>query len=108
MDKSKLQWCIEVLCVLAVRGNLRFKQIRRCVQLDISFLLEYLHFLVDRGLVEEQTLKNDKKAFSITNRGLSVLKVLVPLVREAHRIEVENFDRIDNIFSGLTVVSEKK
>ncbi len=107
LDRSRLQWCIEILCVLSVKGTLRFKQIRRWIQLDKSFLVEYLRFLVDRDLVDEETSEGGKRGFTITNKGLSVLKILGPLVREAYRIEVQNFNRTDSIFSGLTLVSKK-
>jgi len=53
-----------------------------------------LSFLYDRGLVGEQNLDEDEKAYFVTERGVSVLKVVNPLIREAQRIEVRNFEAI--------------
>ena len=68
LHRSRLQSCVEVLCVLSAMGPLKLRQIRGKVNFDKSFLVEYLGFLVDRGLVEEQNLKGSKRAHGITDR----------------------------------------
>lgn len=105
---SRLQSCVEVLCVLSSVGPLRLRQIRRRVKLDKPLLVEHLGFLVDRGLVEKQNLGKYKQAYGVTVRGLSVLKVLAPLVREAQRIEVQNFEAISSALGEAKFSSEKK
>jgi hypothetical protein len=52
-------------------------------------LRENLDFLVERKLVEKQ-----KANYDVTKRGYSVLSVLGPLVKEAKRIELQNFEAI--------------
>ena len=94
---SKLQSCVQVLCVLSSRGPLKFRQISRKVELDKSRLREYLVFLVDRDLVEKQ-----KTGYTVTERGHSVLKVLCQLVKEATRIEVQNYEAISRTLEKAT------
>jgi hypothetical protein len=67
-------------------------------------------FLYDRGLVGEQNLDDDEKAYFVTERGLSVLRVVGPLVKEAHRIEVRNFEAISAALSSVNsdTIKEKK
>jgi len=84
---------------------LKLREISREVELDKSVLLGYLGFLYDRGLVGEQNLDEDEKAYFVTERGVSVLKVVGPLIREAQRIEMRNFDAISSALSGATFTS---
>lgn len=76
------------------------------IELDNSLLVGHLRFLYDRCLVGEQNLGEGEKAYFVTERGLSVLKVMGPLVREAKRIEVRNFEAISSVLSGATLTSE--
>ena len=103
-----MQLCVEVLCSLSSRGPLKFRQIRRRVKLDKFLLREYLGFLVDRGLVEKQNLVDAKNVYVVTKRGLLVLKVLAPMIRDAQRIELQNFDANSSTLEGVTFASEKK
>jgi DNA-binding HxlR family transcriptional regulator len=96
LHKSMLQSCVEILCALSSSGPLRLMWIRRKVKMDKSILSERLRFLVDRGLVEKKSLGEYKVVYSVTERGLSVLRVLPPLVKEAHRIEMQNFEAISS------------
>jgi len=86
---------------------MKLTQIGHEVELYNSFLVGHLGFLYDRALVGEQYLGEDEKDYFVTNRGLSVLKVMGPLVREAQRIEGHNFERISSALSGVTPVLEK-
>jgi len=81
------------------------REISREVELDKSVLLGYLGFLYDRGLVGEQNLDEDEKAYFVTERGVSVLKVVGPLIREAQRIEMRNFEAISSALSGAKFTS---
>lgn len=98
--RSKLQICIEILCALSSNGPLKLTQISDKVELDKPRLILYLSFLYDRGLVGEQNLDEDEKAYFVTERGVSVLKVVSPLIREAQRIKVRNFEAISSALSG--------
>ncbi len=108
LHKSMLQSCVEILCTLSSSGPLKFIWIRRRIKMDKSVLLERLSFLVDRGLVEKKSLGKYNVVYGVTERGLSVLRVLSPLVKEAHRIEVQNFEAISSAFEEAKLVSKKK
>jgi len=105
LHKSKLQVCVEILCSLSSNGPLKLSQIGREVELDKSVLIEDLSFLYDRGLVGEQNLGEDEKVYFVTERGVSVLKVVSPLIREAQRIEARNFEAISSALSEAKVTS---
>lgn len=112
LHKSKLQVCVKILCSLSSNASLKLSQISNEVELDKPRLIPYLSFLYDRGLVGEQNLDEDEKAYFVTERGVSVLKVVNPLIREAQRIEVRNFEAISSALSGATftsgVIKEKR
>ena len=105
LHKSKLQVCVEILCCLSSNASLKLSQISHEVELDKPRLIPYLGFLYDRGLVGEQNLDEDEKAYFVTERGVSVLKVVGPLIREAQRIEVRNFEAISSALSGAKFTS---
>ena len=75
--------------------------------MDRSSLLAYLSFLNDRGLVRKQDMGGNKNGYVVTKRGLSVLKVIEPMVKEAHMLEMRNFEAISNALSGVKSPSEK-
>ncbi len=106
--RSKLQTCIEILCNLASNGPVKLTQMTQYVELDKTRLIPYLSFLYDRGLVGEQNLDEDEKAYFVTERGLSVLKVVNPLIREAQRIKVRDFEAISSVLSGAVNSGIKK
>ena len=96
--------CVKILCVLSNRGPLNFRQIKRKSELNSCFLETNLGFLIDRGLVEKENGR-----YFVSGRGFSVLKVLGPLVKEARRIEMENFGAISNSFEqAIGVISNKR
>ena len=105
MYRSKLEICIGILCTLASNGPMKLTQITQYVELDKTRLIPHLSFLYDRGLVGEQNLDEDEKAYFVTETGVSVLKVVGPLIREAQRIEVRNFEAISSALSGAKFTS---
>jgi predicted transcriptional regulator len=107
--RSKLQVCITILCALVSNGPLKLAQLTHKVELDKTNLSSVMGFLHDRGLVGEKTL-DDEKAYFVTERGLSLLRVVAPLVKEAHRIEVRNFGAISAALSSVNsdIIKEKK
>jgi predicted transcriptional regulator len=87
---------------------MKLTQMIQYVELDKPRLIPYLGFLYDRGLVGEQNLGEDERAYFVTERGVSVLKVVSPLIREAQRIEVRNFEAISSALSGAVNSGIKK
>ncbi len=112
MHKSKLQVNVEILCSLSSKGALKAEQFIDEVDLSKSILIEHLDFLYDRGLIGEQNLDDEEKAYFITDRGLNMIKVMGPMVREAQRIEVHNLERISRALAGtkfkVKQIEEKK
>jgi len=74
--------------------------------------MEYLGFLCDRGLVGEQSLGDEERVYFVTDKGLSVIKVMGPMVREAQRLEVRNLERISSALATtkfkVRKIEEKK
>jgi len=78
MRRSKLEMHVDVLKVLARHGPLKLTHIMYKANVNCSVLKEYLDFLIEHSLVEEQT-SNKKRhkarvAYAITEGGLTVLK----------------------------------
>lgn len=100
MHKSKLQISVEILCSLSSKGPMKLAQISDEVELSKSMLMEYLEFLYERGLVGENNPGDEEKTYFVTDKGLSVIKVMVPIIKAAQRIEIHNLKRISNALSG--------
>jgi predicted transcriptional regulator len=96
-----LQICVEILCALAAEGPLKLSQVVHRVELNKTKLSLIICFLYDRCLVGEQNLDDDEKAYYVTERGVSVLKVIAPLIKEAQRLEERNFEAILSALSSV-------
>jgi predicted transcriptional regulator len=105
-----LQICVEILCALAAEGPLKLSQVVHRVELNKTKLISVIDFFYDRGLVGEQNLDDDEKAYYVTERGVSVLKVIAPLIKEAQRLEERNFEAISSALSAVNtdVMKEKR
>jgi len=97
--RSKLMICIDVLCILVSNGPMRFTQLSHKVELDTIRLIPHLRLLIDRGLVEQRNLGENEIFYVVTGRGLKVLKVVSPLIKEAHKLQMRNFETISNTLS---------
>lgn len=97
--RSKLILCIEILCTLASKGPLNLTQLTHKVEVDKSRLILHLKLLYNRGLVEKQNQGEQTIYYLITERGLKVLKVINPLVREAHKVQLRNLEVISSTLS---------
>ena len=77
MQRSKLEKHIDILKVLG-HGQLKLTHIMDKAHINYSVLKQYLGFLIQQNLVEEQTLHKKRKqkavAYTITERGQTVLK----------------------------------
>ena len=98
--KSKLIICIEVLCTLVSNGPMKLTQLRDKFQMDEARLKPHLRLLWNRGLIEEEKFGDDETHYVVTERGLTVLKVVSPLIKEAHKLEMRNFEAISSVLSG--------
>jgi len=90
--RSKLERYVNILEILARARNFASQEpvdLTQLVQetgLSKSVLKQHLNFLIQQNLVEEQNLSKDKIVYAITERGLKVLYVVVPIIEEAHKI----------------------
>jgi len=78
MRRSKLEMYVDILKVLTHHGPLKLTHIMYKANVNCSVLKQYLDFLIQQNLIEEQTLgkKRNKTrvVFAITERGRTVLK----------------------------------
>jgi predicted transcriptional regulator len=98
--KSKLMICIEILCTLVSNGPMKLTQLTHMVELDKTRLIPHLKLMMNRGLIDKQDLGEDKIFYVVTRRGLTVLKVVSPIIREAHKIQMRDFELLSNTLSG--------
>jgi predicted transcriptional regulator len=90
--KSKLEKYIDILELLArarnfaSRGAMELTQLMHKTGLSQRVLKQRLDFLIQQNLVEEQNLDKDKNFYAITEKGLKVLYVVVPIIEEARKI----------------------
>lgn len=97
--RSKLVVCIDILCSLVSNGPLNFSQLSHRVELDTIRLIPHLKLLINRGLLEQQKINENEIVYSVTERGLKVLKIVNPLVKEAHKLQIRNFEMISSTLS---------
>ena len=91
MHRSKLKICIEILCILASNGPMKLTQLTTKVELNKTRLKQHLRLLKNRDLVERQKLGENKIFYVVTERGLKVLKVIGPIIKEARKIQALQF-----------------
>jgi len=84
--RSKLEMHIDILKILASQGPRKLTQLVHKTDLSQSVLKQHLDFLMQQNLVEEQKFGKDKIFYAITERGLRVLNVVVPIVEEVRKI----------------------
>ena len=96
MRRSKLELHVDILKALARHGPLKLTHIMYKANVNCDALKQYLEFLIQHNLVEEQTLHkkrhNTRVVYAITERGLTVLKYFrevnkaLTIAEETHKI----------------------
>ena len=96
MRRSKLEMHIDILKVLAHHGPLKLTHIMYKANVNCSVLKQYLDFLIQQNLVEEQTLRKKRNktrvVYAITERGITVIKyfrelnIALQITEEANKI----------------------
>ena len=74
MRRSKLEVYVDILQVLALKGQLKLTHIMYKSNVNGQVLKSQLDFLLKNGLVEESAIKKQKVVYAITPRGMSILK----------------------------------
>ena len=98
--KSKLTICIEILCTLVSNSTVNLTQLTHKLEMSREHLIPHLKLLRDRGLIEKQILGENEIIYKVTDRGMKVLKVVSPIIKEAHKIQMRDFEAISNTLSG--------
>ena len=96
MRRSKLELHVDILKALARHGPLKLTHVMYKANVNCSVLKQYLGFLIQHNLVEEQTLPKrrhkTKVVYAITERGRTVLKYFrelestLQIIEEAQKI----------------------
>jgi predicted transcriptional regulator len=68
------------------------------VELDTIRFTPHLRLLIDRGLIEQNVNENET-LYAVTERGIKVLKVISPILKEAYKMHVRDFEAISNVLS---------
>lgn len=78
MRRSKMERYIDILKVLSHNGPLKLTHVMYKANVNCSVLKEYLDFLIQQRLIEEQILQKKrnktKTRYAITERGKTVLR----------------------------------
>ena len=88
MRRSKMEMHLDILKILAQKGPLKLTHIMYKSNVNFSVLKEYLDFLIKQELIEEKTLRKERIAYAVTQRGLAVLgyfrelQILLPILEE--------------------------
>ena len=86
VQRSKLEVNLDILKILASQGPMGLAKLMDKAELGQSVLEQHLDFLIQQNLVEEQNLGKDETFHVITERGLRVLKAIVPIIEAARKI----------------------
>jgi len=89
MRRARLEAHVDILKVLARHGPLKLTHIMYKANLNGGFLKQYLDFLIQQNLVEEQTLKK-RVVYAITERGRTALKYFREINSALQITEEEN------------------
>ena len=87
MRRSKLETYVDILNALACLGPLKMTHIMHKANVNGDMLRQHLNFLIERGLVEERTLKRSHAVFAVTRRGITVLEHFRELTQAVSIIE---------------------
>ena len=79
MRRSKLEMYVDILQVLALKGQLKLTHIMYKSNVNCKVLKSQLDFLMKNGLVEERILRREKVVYAITQKGISTLKAFTQI-----------------------------
>ena len=97
MMRSKLEICIKILCVLSSKIPMSLTGLKTKIELDEDNLKQNISLLWNRGLIEEENFEDNQTYYVISEKGLKVLKVINPIIKEAHKIKIYEFQAISSL-----------
>ncbi len=86
LRRSKLEVNLDIMKILASRGPMEPAQLIDKTNLSQDILKQHLDFLTQQNLVEEQNLGKHETFYVVTERGLKVLKIVIPIISEVRKI----------------------
>jgi predicted transcriptional regulator len=86
MRRSKLEMYIDILKISASQGPMKLTQLIHKTDISQSVLRQHLTFLIQQNLIEKQNFSKNEIFYTITERGLRVLNVVVPIIEEARKL----------------------
>lgn len=86
LRRSKLEVNLDIMKILASRGPMEPAQLIDKTNLSQDILKQHLDFLTQQNLVEEQNLGKHETFYVVTERGLKVLKIVIPIISEVCKI----------------------
>ncbi len=86
LRRSKLEVNLDIMKILASRGPMEPAQLVDKTNLSQDILKQHLDFLTQQNLVEEQNLGKHETFYVVTERGLKVLKIVIPIISEVRKI----------------------
>jgi predicted transcriptional regulator len=87
---SKLEMYVDILRVLEKKGPLEASQIKPEENHSATALKGKLEFLIQQGLIEEQTVGKNSIVYANTSRGMSVIKFFKELDKTLTILDDEN------------------
>jgi predicted transcriptional regulator len=70
---------------------MKLTQLMAKVELNKTLMRQHLTLLKKRNLVERQNLGENKIFYVVTERGLKVLKVIGPIIKEERKMQALQF-----------------
>lgn len=90
---------VEILEVLDHCGPLKLTQVMYIVNVNCSLLKEYIDFLAKQGLVEFKIIGKERKVYSITPLGLTVINEFRELNEARPAVE----EHKDLVYSNMPI-----
>ncbi len=74
MRRSKLELYLDILSVLSKNGPLKLTHVMYKANVNASVLGGFLDFLLKQGLIETKLVGHNRRVFSITQKGIDIVK----------------------------------
>ena len=74
MRRSKLETSLDILCVLALNGQLKLTHLILKSKVNCQPLKRHLAFLIDYGLIEKKATKSKELVYTISSQGIAILR----------------------------------
>ena len=87
MAQTKLETYVDILKTLANRGPLKNSVLAGELKIDAREMKRYLSFILKQGLVDESRVGNQRAVYSVTRRGIAVLRCFGELKQERRLFE---------------------